>query len=109
MNAISSLNQSSLNYFSNAINEVLNGFPVDYETALGVNREELSHLFKKIRSMRTESSPLTQPLSAEDARLLLRCSQFCLEEIDDNEFDTRLGETSEVARKMNQALSQHYV
>jgi len=104
MNDSFSLNESSCIYLSNALNEVLNGFSVDYESLLGTSRENVLHLFQKLRSMCDQKALLSQPISPEEATLLWKCSNLCLEEFDDGEFETRLGEVPEVARKLNNAL-----
>jgi hypothetical protein len=54
----------------------------------------------------TDNAIETQGLSVADAQLLLSCSNLCLSEIDADEFDTRLGESPEGARQLNQLLLQ---
>jgi hypothetical protein len=89
----------------NVLNEVLHGFKVDYEGMLGTTREDINKLFQRLDLLSNEKEAVA--LSEPESRLLLKCSNLCLNEIDEDEFDTRLGELPEQARQFNERLFQH--
>lgn len=102
-----SLNKASCGYLMNVLNEALYGFKVDYENTLGTTQEDVKELFQRLGAQCDNKAIETQRLSVADAQLLLKCSNLCLDEIDADEFDTRLGESPEEARQLNQLLLQH--
>lgn len=107
MNTTPFMNESSCAYLSNALNEVLNGFRVDYEKTLGTERGSVRRLFEKLRSVCDQKAPLLQRISPEEARIILKCSDLCLRELDADEFEVRLGEAPEAARRINQEVSSY--
>jgi hypothetical protein len=100
------LNKASYGYLMNVLNEALCGFKVDYENTLGATQEDVKKLFQRLDVLSDNNVLETQGLSVADAQLLLRCSNLCLNEIDADEFDTRLGGSPEGARQLNQLLLQ---
>jgi len=107
MNATSPLNESLCVYLSNALNEVLNGFRVDFENTLGSRQEDVSQLFQKLSVLCDGKALHLERISLVEAKLLLKCSNLCLQELDADEFETRLGESPEVARQVNHAISSY--
>ena len=97
-------NEPSCVYMNNVLNEVLNGFEVDFETMLGTKRERILEIFKSLRLACDEGKPIEKQLSREDVKFVLRCSNLCLQEIDADEFETRLGESVEEAMLANEAM-----
>ncbi len=85
-------------YLLNVLNEVLNGFRVDFGTAPETSRDNISRLYEKI------SGSECSEISSEDARLLLNCAILCRREFSESEFETRLGESVSDATKLDQAL-----
>ncbi len=86
-------------YLLNVLNEVLNGFSVDFEGVLKTPKQDVVSLFKKL------DKGGHYELSSEEARLLLNCSMACLREFDASEFETRLGVTPVRAQQVNQVLA----
>jgi hypothetical protein len=93
-------------YLLNVLNEVLNGFRVDFEIALKSRRENVSSLYEKLDRRCSARVDEGEPerLSSDEARLLLNCSLLCSGEFDESEFETRLGEPLTDAQRINQAL-----
>lgn len=93
-------------YLLNSLNEVLNGFRVDFDTALKVRREDVSALYEKLdhRCRAGFESAERDRISSREAYLLLKCSLLCSSEFDGSEFETRLGESQANAQSINETL-----
>ncbi len=94
-------------YLINVLNEVLHGFSVDFVQTLGTTQGRVFEMFQRLKTACESEGLSLELLSAADARLLLRCSEVCLAEIDMEEFSTRLGETAETAFNVNRQLSNY--
>jgi hypothetical protein len=101
------LSEFSCVYLINVLNEVLYGFRVDYERTFGTTQDEIVRLFKKLTAICQGKALDLEALSVEEAQLLLKSSKLCLSEIDVQEFATRLGESTEAAKNINQQVSQY--
>ncbi len=88
-------------YLNNILNEVLNGFYVNYPEQLGTTRSELFVLFDKVRSIDSE-----QMFTPEEARLLSRVARLCDAELGVEEFKTRTGYTLEESQHVQARLER---
>ena len=97
---ISSWNETR-QYLRQTLNEVLNGFRVDYEAQLYASRERIVALSPRLDQISTE-----RMLSPDDALLLLRISRLCEQELGDSEFLTRVGYTLSEAGQIDARLEK---
>ena len=88
-------------YLRQTLNEVLNGFQVDYEAQLHASRERIAALSPRLDHMSTE-----RMLSPDDALLLLRISRLSEQELGDSDFFTRVGYTLPEARQIDARLEK---
>ena len=88
-------------YLNNILNEVVNGFAVDYERQLGVTRARLVLLFEKLDRIRSELM-----FTPEDAALLVRAARLCDEELGVDEFHVRTGYTLEESHEIAARLER---
>ena len=93
---------ASCDYLLNTLNEVLHGFPVDFQKALGCEQQHVLEVFRKLGACCQSGRAC---VDASDARLLLNCSRLCREELDGDEFETRLGVGIERALQVEKDLS----
>ena len=93
---------ASCDYLLNTLNEVLHGFPVDFQNTLGCEREHVLEVFRKLDACCQSGRPC---IEVSDARLLLTCSRLCREQMDADEFETRLGVPIEGALLVEKDLS----
>lgn len=102
--SVSELSNASCVYLTNVLNEVLYGLPEGCERVLETTKDQLSHLFQKLAAACRQGGVANASLSVGETQCLLNCSKLCIEQIDEDEFSTRLGESTETARAVNQQL-----
>jgi len=90
------------------MNEVLHGFPVDFKSALGIDRATVLATFQKLNSYCSAqlAQSLPDSIDPSDADVLLACSRLCRQEFDSDEFETRLGSSLERAKLLEGALAE---
>lgn len=93
---------ASCDYLLNTLNEVLHGFPVDFQNTLACEQEHVLEVFRKLDACCQSGRPC---IEVSDARLLLTCSRLCREQMDADEFETRLGVPVEHALLVERDLS----
>ncbi|WP_058189826.1 hypothetical protein [Terracidiphilus gabretensis] len=103
MTASVSVERSTLSLALNVLNEVLHGFSNDF-SAIGTTRDDVRGLFEKLKSLDKPGEDGAWELSADEAGVLSRCTAVCLKEIDEDEFFTRVGVSSDVARQFIESL-----
>lgn len=94
-------------YLLNSLNEVLNGFSVDFNAALGTDRTTVLESYRQLKN-RCADEPgalLSSSLNRNEAEMLVNCSRLCRKEVDSEEFQTRLGISLEDAMLVEDALA----
>jgi hypothetical protein len=93
-------------YLLNSLNEVLHGFPVDFQATLGYGREHVQEVFSTLDARCKPAGRLiSECVDRSQVILLLACSRLCREELDADEFETRLGISLERALEVEAEIS----